>query len=164
MKKSVALMVGLRYTRAKKSNLFISIIAMFAMVGIALGTIVLITVMSVMNGFQSELQDRILGMVPHVVVGERGGGLRDWQVVDEAILKHNDVISTAPFIDTQAMFKARGNTRFGLVQGILPEKEAQVSIIDDYFVNGSLDAFKTKRIWHYFGDQHRAQFRRRHGR
>lgn len=144
MKKSVALMVGLRYTRAKKSNLFISIIALFAMVGIALGTIVLITVMSVMNGFQSELQDRILGMVPHVVVGERGDGLADWQSVDAQITKHKDVIATAPFIDAQAMFKARGNTRFGLVQGILPEKEKEVSIIDDYFVAGSLDNLRAK--------------------
>ncbi|MCW8999067.1 MAG: FtsX-like permease family protein, partial [Kangiellaceae bacterium] len=74
----------------------------------------------------------------------RGGGLRDWHVVDGEILKHKDVISTAPFIDTQAMFKARGNTRFGLVQGVLPKKEAQVSIIDDYFVDGSLDALTPK--------------------
>ena len=139
MKKSVALMVGLRYTRAKKSNLFISIIALFAMVGIALGTIVLITVMSVMNGFQSELQDRILGMVPHVVVGERGDGLANWETVDEQIIKHKDVVATAPFIDAQAMFKARGSTRFGLVQGVLPEREKSVSIIDDYFIAGSLD-------------------------
>ncbi len=137
-------MVGLRYTRAKKSNLFISIIALFAMIGIALGTIVLITVMSVMNGFQSELQDRILGMVPHVVVGERGDGLGDWQSVDKQIIEHKDVIATAPFIDVQAMFKARGNTRFGLVQGVLPDKEKSVSIIDDYFIAGDLNNLKPK--------------------
>ncbi|WP_196138024.1 lipoprotein-releasing ABC transporter permease subunit [Aliikangiella sp. G2MR2-5] len=144
MKKSFAFMVGLRYTRAKKSNLFISIVAFFAMIGIAMGTIVLITVMSVMNGFQSELQDRILGMVPHVVVGERGGGLANWPKIEKEIIKHKDVIATAPLIDSQAMFKARGNTRFGLVQGVLPSKEKEVSIIDDYFVSGSLESLKPK--------------------
>ena len=144
MKKSVALMVGLRYTGARKSNHFISFIALVSMLGIALGTIVLITVMSVMNGFQSELQERILGMVPHVVVGERGDGVSDWKTLEKQIIQHPDVTATAPFIDVQAMFKAGGNTRFGLVQGILPEKESTVSIIDDYFLAGNLDALKPK--------------------
>ncbi|TQV84430.1 lipoprotein-releasing ABC transporter permease subunit [Aliikangiella coralliicola] len=146
MKKSVALMVGLRYTGAKKSNHFISFIALVSMIGIALGTIVLITVMSVMNGFQSELQERILGMVPHVVVGERGEGVHDWPEVEKQIVQHKDVIAAAPFIDTQAMFKARGNTRYGLVQGVLPEKEKKVSIISDYFIAGSLDNLKPKEF------------------
>ena len=140
MKKSVALMVGLRYTSARKSNHFISFIAGVSMIGIALGTIVLITVMSVMNGFQSELQERILGMVPHVVVGHRGAGVSDWQSLESEIKKHPDVVSAAPFIDIQAMFTVGSNTRFGLVQGVLPEKESQVSIIDDHFLSGSLDS------------------------
>ena len=137
-------MVGLRYTRAKKSNHFISFIAMISMVGIALGTIVLIVVMSVMNGFQSELQDRILGMVPHVFVADRGDGIKDWRSLELEVKKHPDVLAAAPFIDTQAMFKARGNTQFGLVQGIIPEKEKDVSVIDEYMVQGSLDALKAK--------------------
>ena len=144
MKKSVAMMVGLRYTRAKKSNHFISFIGLVSMVGIALGTIVLITVMSVMNGFQSELQQRILGMVPHIVVSERGDGMRNWSQPDEQILAHEDVIATAPFIDAQAMFKAGGFTRFGLLYGVLPEREKEVSIVDDYFIAGSLDNLKAK--------------------
>ncbi len=140
MKKSVSLMIGMRYTGARKSNHFISFIALVSMLGIALGTIVLITVMSVMNGFQSELQDRILGMVPHIVVGERGDGLQDWALIESEVLKHPDVVAAAPFIDVKAMFKANGNTKFGLVQGVLPEKEKNVSIIDEYFKLGSLDA------------------------
>lgn len=144
MKKSVALMVGLRYTGAKKSNHFISFIALVSMIGIALGTIVLITVMSVMNGFQSELQERILGMVPHIVVGERGDGLRDWEELEKEVIQHPDALAAAPFIDAQTMFKAGGNTRFGLVQGVLPEKEKQVSIIDDHFIAGSLANLKPR--------------------
>jgi lipoprotein-releasing system permease protein len=144
MKKSVSLMVGLRYTRAKKSNHFISFIAMVSMIGIALGTIVLIVVMSVMNGFQSELQERILGMVPHVFIADRGEGVKDWRALELEVEKHPDVIATAPFIDTQAMFKAQGNIHFGMVQGILPEKEAEVSIVDDYMKFGALDNLKPK--------------------
>ncbi len=142
MKKSVAMMVGLRYTGAKKSNQFISFIALVSMIGIALGTIVLIVVMSVMNGFQSELQQRILGMVPHVFITERGDGLQDWQSLEKEVKKNPDVIATAPFIDTQAMFKAKGNTEFGFVQGILPSKEADVSVIDDFMKLGALDNLK----------------------
>lgn len=145
MKKSIALMIGLRYTRAKKSNHFISFIGLVSMIGIALGTIVLITVMSVMNGFQSELQQRILGMVPHIVVTERGEGMQDWQNVEQEIQKHPEVTATAPFVDAQAMFKAGGYTRFGMVYGVLPEKEKQVSIVDDYFVAGSLDNLQAKK-------------------
>lgn len=146
MKKSVALMVGLRYTSARKSNHFISFIALVSMLGIALGTIVLITVMSVMNGFQSELQDRILGMVPHVVVGERGEGVKDWQTLETKIVKNPDVIATAPFIDVQAMFKAGSNTHFGLVQGVIPEKEKTVSIINKFFIAGELENLKPKEF------------------
>lgn len=145
MKKSVALMVGLRYTGARKSNHFISFIALVSMLGIALGTIVLITVMSVMNGFQSELRERILGMVPHVVVGQRGDGVEDWRKLAKKIEAHPEVTATAPFIDVQAMFKSAGNTRFGLVQGVLPEEEAKVSIIDEHFIAGSLDELQPKR-------------------
>lgn len=137
-------MIGLRYTGAKKSNHFISFIALVSMVGIALGTIVLITVMSVMNGFQSEMQQRILGMVPHVVIGSRSEGLDDWKALESQVMLNPDVLATAPFIDTQAMFKAYGNTRFGLVYGVLPEKEKAVSIIEKHFIAGSLDNLKEK--------------------
>ncbi len=141
----MALMVGLRYTGARKSNHFISFIALVSMLGIALGTIVLITVMSVMNGFQSEMQERILGMVPHVVVGQRGQGITDWRALEKQVEKHPDVIAAAPFIDIQSMFKVSNNTRFGLVQGILPVKESKVSIIGQYMTAGSLEALKPKK-------------------
>ncbi len=142
MKKSVALMIGIRYTRTKKDNSFISFISLVSMLGIALGIIVLITVMSVMNGFESELRERILGMVPHVVIGDRGDGFEDWQALEKIALKHPEVTAVAPFIDAQAMFRHRGYTKYGLIQGILPEKEKAVSIVDDYMIAGSLDSLK----------------------
>ncbi|MBV1910382.1 MAG: lipoprotein-releasing ABC transporter permease subunit [Kangiellaceae bacterium] len=142
MKKSIPLMIGLRYTRAKKENHFISFISLVSMLGIALGIIVLITVMSVMNGFEAELRERILGMVPHIVVGDRGDGIDDWQSLEQEVLKHPDVVAAAPFIDAQAMFRHRGYTKYGLLQGVIPSKEAEVSIVDDYMVAGSLDSLK----------------------
>jgi len=142
MKKSVPLMIGLRYTRAKKDNNFISFISLVSMLGIALGIIVLITVMSVMNGFESELRNRILGMVPHIVVGDRGDGFEDWQSLEKKVLEHPKVVAAAPFIDAQAMFRHQGYTKYGLVQGILPSKEKDVSIVDDYMIAGELDSLK----------------------
>ncbi len=142
MKKSLSLMIGLRYTRAKKDNNFISFISLVSMLGIALGIIVLITVMSVMNGFEKELRERILGMVPHIVIGDRGDGFTDWQSLEKEVLAHPDVVSAAPFIDSQAMFRNQGSTKFGILQGILPEKEKAVSIVDDYMIVGQLDSLK----------------------
>ncbi len=142
MKKSVALMIGLRYTRAKKDNHFISFISLVSMLGIALGIIVLVTVMSVMNGFESELRERILGMVPHIVIGDRGDGFKDWQSLEAQVKKNPEVTAAAPFIDAQAMFRYRGRTKYGLIQGILPVKEKEVSIVDDYMIAGSLGSLK----------------------
>ncbi|MDH5434356.1 MAG: lipoprotein-releasing ABC transporter permease subunit [Gammaproteobacteria bacterium] len=142
MKQSVSMMIGRRYTGSKKSNQFISFISLFSMIGIALGTIVLIVVMSVMNGFQSELQNRILGMVPHIVIGERGDGIQDWQTLKSQIDQNPNITASAPFIDAKAMFRNRGSTVFGIVQGVLPDEEAKVSIIDDFFEFGSLDDLK----------------------
>ena len=139
-------MIGLRYTRAKKDNHFISFISLVSMLGIALGIIVLVTVMSVMNGFESELKERILGMVPHIVIGDRGDGFEDWQSLEQKVLQHPEVVSAAPFIASQSMFRNRGYTKYGLLQGVLPKKEAEVSIIDDYMIMGSLDDLKPKEF------------------
>lgn len=135
-------MIGLRYTRTKKDNHFISFISLVSMLGIALGIIVLITVMSVVNGFENELRERILGMVPHIVVGDRGDGFEDWQSLEAQVLENPEVTAAAPFIDAQAMFRHQGYTKYGLLQGILPEKEKDVSIVDDYMIAGRLDSLK----------------------
>lgn len=142
MKKSVALMLGLRYTRAKKSNSFVSFIALASVLGIALGIIVLITVMSVMNGFQNELQTRILGMIPHIVVQQRAEDLTDWQTLEQKVVANDSVVAAAPYIESQAMFRGRAATAFGVVHGILPHKEKQVSIVDQHFIAGSLQSLQ----------------------
>lgn len=110
------------------------------MLGIALGVMVLITVMSVMNGFERELRERILGTVPHIVVGERASeGVTDWQALEQKIIQQPTVVAASPYIDSTSMFQSPyGGTEFGVLQGVLPEKEANVSVIEQYMVQGSL--------------------------
>ena len=93
---SYELFIGLRYTRAKRRNHFISFISLISVVGIALGMTVLITVLSVMNGFQREIRTRILGVASHVQISGAGGTLADWQRVAAEAARHEQVIATAP--------------------------------------------------------------------
>ncbi|AUD78901.1 lipoprotein-releasing system transmembrane subunit LolC [Kangiella profundi] len=143
MRLPFSLFVGLRYTRAKRRNHFISFISLISMIGIALGVMVLITVMSVMNGFERELRDRILGMAPHVLVQGLGGPLEDWQSLEKTVKQHPEVIGVSPYIQTETMFRFQGRERFGMVQGILPDKIGEVSIVKDNMSMGSFDDIKS---------------------
>lgn len=143
MLRPVSLFVGLRYTRAKRRNHFISFIALASMIGIALGVTVLITVLSVMNGFERELQVRILGMAPHVIVTGEGNRVTNWQkLVDEAEAVPG-VAAAAPYIATQGMLRGGGINQYAMIQGILPELQKSVSIIDDNMLIGDLDELKS---------------------
>ncbi|MDX1633033.1 MAG: lipoprotein-releasing ABC transporter permease subunit [Marinobacter sp.] len=137
MFKPLSLYVGLRYTAAKRRNHFISFISLTSMIGLMLGVAVLIIVLSVMNGFDRELKQRILGMVPHAVI--RGDEvLEDWQRVDRIASEHPSVIAAAPFVQGQGMVTGGGNVRGVMLNGILPEEERQVSIIEDHMIEGEL--------------------------
>ena len=142
MIKPASLFIGLRYTRAKRRNHFISFIALASTIGIALGVTVLITVLSVMNGFERELQQRILGMAPHVIISGFDGKLDNWTEIRDQVEKHKEVAGTAPYITTQGMVRANGVNKFSLIQGILPEHQKQVSIINEHMVAGNLDRLK----------------------
>lgn len=86
-------MIGLRYVRARRRNHFISFISMTSMLGLALGVMALITVLSVMNGFEKELKERILGMAAHATVVEDGNVLNDWQPIAEEVMHHPEIIA-----------------------------------------------------------------------
>ncbi|MGA0611743.1 lipoprotein-releasing ABC transporter permease subunit [Caldimonas sp. KR1-144] len=123
--------VGWRYTRAGRAgrrNGFISFISGVSMLGIALGVAALIIVLSVMNGFQKEVRDRMLSVIPHVeVMSADGGALPDWQAVAEQAMRHPEVRGAAPFVGAQALV-ARGETMRGaLVRGIDPAREPEVT-------------------------------------
>lgn len=134
-------LIGLRYVRAKRRNHFISFISLTSMLGLMLGVAVLILVLSVMNGFDHELRTRVLGMVPHTRI-EAQGGMTDWKALAERLEKRDHVIGAAPFVQQQGMFSAAGRTQGALVNGIQPDYERKVSIIDEHMTRGSLDDLK----------------------
>ena len=138
MLRPLELAIGLRYTRAKRRNHFISFISLTSMLGIALGVTALITVLSVMNGFEKELRQRILGMASHATITGYGGSLKDWQSLAVAASRHPAVIGAAPYVEGQAMLAHSGNVYGAVVRGVLPEQELSVADIDRYMVAGRL--------------------------
>ncbi|TVP55890.1 MAG: lipoprotein-releasing ABC transporter permease subunit [Halomonadaceae bacterium] len=151
MFRPLSLFIGLRYTAAKRRNHFISFISLISMMGLILGVMVLITVLSVMNGFDRELKERILGMVPHATV-EAEGGMADWQSVAKIALNDPRVVGVAPFVQAQGMMTGRGNVRGIMLNGVLPEHEPDVSIIQDFMTRGSLDDLKSREFGIIIGD------------
>jgi len=136
------LLVGLRYTRAKRRNHFISFISLISMAGIALGVAALIVVLSVMNGFQKEVRARILGVASHVQISGPGGKLADWAGVAAASLKDARVEAAAPFVNAQGLLSSGDAVRGTIVRGVLPEAEDRVADIGRQMRSGKLDALK----------------------
>ncbi len=136
------LLVGLRYTRAKRRNHFISFISAISMAGIALGVAALIVVLSVMNGFQKELRARILGVASHVQISGPDNQLADWQSVAKIVMQDPRVKGAAPFVNAQGMLAAGQAVRGSVVRGIIPQREAQVAEIGLHMRAGSLEALK----------------------
>ena len=131
--------IGLRYTRAKRRNHFISFISLASVLGIAIGVTALITVVSVMNGFEKELRARILGMVSHATIAGFGEDLPDWARAREYAISHPEVVGAAPYVEREAMLQG---VRVGgaMLRGVSPEFEPQVSDLVDDIVEGSIDA------------------------
>jgi lipoprotein-releasing system permease protein len=136
---SYELFIGLRYTRAKRRNHFISFISGISMIGIALGVAALIVVLSVMNGFQKELRARILGVVSHVQVTGPDNRLAGWESLAGEVMKRPHVVAAAPFVNGQGMLSNDGNVRGAIVRGIVPGLEDGVADIGRHMVAGKLD-------------------------
>lgn len=133
------LLVGLRYTRAKRRNHFISFISLISMAGIALGVAALIVVLSVMNGFQTEIRTRILGIASHVQIADARGGLADWQGVARAAMENPHVRAAAPYVNGQGMLSFGRAARGVQVRGVLPAEEARVTDIGLHMTAGHLE-------------------------
>ena len=125
------LFVGLRYTRAKRRNHFISFISLISILGITLGVTALITVTSVMNGFEQEMRERIVGASSHATVTSFGQPLDDWQSVADAVLDHPNVLGAAPYVEGQVMLAHGGRSTGALIRGVLPAEEGKVSELGD---------------------------------
>ncbi len=136
---SYELFIGLRYTRAKRRNHFISFISLISLLGITLGMTALITVMSVMNGFQKEVRTRILGVASHIQVSGVNGRLADWQGVAKEATKHSQVGAAAPYVSAQGMVSFNQVVRGVLVRGILPNMEDKVADFSHMMVSGKLN-------------------------
>ena len=130
--------VGLRYTRAKRRNHFISFISLVSMLGIALGIAALITVMSVMNGFEREVRARILGVASHLQILGQQGGLPDWRQVAVAAKANPAVVGAAPFVSAQGLLSSGAQVQGVLVRGVVPELEEQVADIGRHMRGGRL--------------------------
>ena len=132
------LAIGLRYTRAKRRNHFISFISMTSMGGIALGVMALIVVMSVMNGFEKEVRGRILDMVSHLTVTTFDGELTGWSDVVMQLNEHPQVTGAAPYVEGQGMLIHGREVNGTMIRGVLPDMEPAVSSIADKMVEGKL--------------------------
>ncbi len=132
------LFIGLRYTRAKRRNHFISFISLISMLGVALGVMALIVVLSVMNGFEKELRERILGMVSHVTVSSLDDSLKDWRSLSNDIRNNDAVIGSAPYVEAEAMLSNLSSVSGAIIRGIDPEFEPQVSEIHEHMTFGKL--------------------------
>jgi lipoprotein-releasing system permease protein len=142
MIRPLELSVGLRYVRARRRHHFISFISLISIVGITLGVMTLIIVLSVMNGFGTELRNRILGVVSHMTITGPGERLADWETAAKRAREHPRVQAAAPYVLGQAM-AAYGKEMNGVfVRGILPEQERDIAEIGNKMIDGSLDALK----------------------
>lgn len=135
------LFIGLRYIKAKRRNQFISFISGFSLLGMMLGTLALILVLSVMNGFDREIKQRILSVVPHGFV-DQVPRLEDWSGLANTISVHPHLVASAPYVSGYAMLSSEQSVQSTEVQGILPSVERQVSVIDDYMYRGSTSDLK----------------------
>src|SRR6478752_1338610 len=132
------LFVGMRYTRAKRKNHFISFISLTSMIGIALGVGALIVVLSVMNGFQKELRARILGVASHVQISGFDGHLQNWQNVVDQARKNKSVIAAAPYINAQALLSNQQQVQGAMLRGVMPKLEDDVADIGRHMKKGKL--------------------------
>ena len=132
------ILLGLRYVRAKRRNGFISFISLISTLGLALGIAALITVLSVMNGFQKELRTRILGVASHVQITGYDNELTDWQQVADRALQNTDVKAAAPYVSEQAMLSFDQTVRGAMVRGVLPAAEDGVADFSQHMRAGNL--------------------------
>jgi lipoprotein-releasing system permease protein len=137
--------IGSRYLRSGHRNRFISFISVISMLGLALGVAVLIVVLSVMNGFQQELRQRILSMTAHATLMGPDGTLKDWRRAREIALANDAVEAAAPYVEDQAMLVNGNRVSGALVRGVLPEEEVRVSRIGEHLRSGRLEDLRAGR-------------------
>ncbi len=137
-----ALFIGQRYAAISSNNFLVGFISRLAVIGLSLSVAVLIIVFSVMNGFDRELRERILALVPHITINslrnEALMNLQEWQTIKSVIENDDEVLGTAPLIQVQGLLLANQQSRGVLLNGVDPAAETEISILDDFFIEGGL--------------------------
>ncbi len=141
MFRPLELFIGLRYTRAKRRNQFISFISTVSIVCISISVIALITVMSVMNGFDYQMKSRILGAISHATVSGVGDSVQNWPQALKVAEANPHVLGAAPYVETEAYLNARRSSG-ALVRGIEPAQEPKVVDIGKHMIEGKLGDLK----------------------
>lgn len=151
MFRPLSVFIGMRYLRAKKRNHFISFVSLVTILGLMIGSAVLILVLSVMNGFHREIGERILGAIPHLTLEARGP-LIEWQRVAAELEQMAEVEVAVPYVQLQGMLTAGDRARPLIAQGIAPLYEKEVSIIDDFMTEGELEDLRPGEFAIVLGD------------
>ncbi len=139
---SFELLLGMRYLRAKRKQTFISVITIISVLGVMVGVMALVVVLSVMNGFRADLMSKILGVNSHVLVMSYSGGVKDHAEVADRCGKIEGVAAVSPFIYSQVMVNNGGNVSGAVLRGIDPESAAEVVGIKDMIKKGSIDSLE----------------------
>ncbi len=135
----VPVYIGLRYVRTRRRGFFVSFISWVSMLGVCLGVAALIVILSVMNGFEAELRDRLLNLSSHATLSGASEQLRNWQLLGQRARQVPGVVGVAPYLELQGMV-GRSDALVGArVRGVLPDQEPQVSDVDSHMVSGALD-------------------------
>ena len=142
MFKPLPLFIGLRYTRAKKRNHFVSFISLSSMLGIAIGVMVLITVLSVMNGFDEEIHKRFFSMAPEITVSGSNGKISDWPSLEKELKTFPGVKAIAPYVGGQGLLTHEGQVLPIVLTGVLPDQEEAVTHLQDKLLAGNVANLK----------------------
>ena len=134
--------VGLRYSLAREHSFFVSFITWISLLGVAVGVAALITVLSVMNGFESELRGRLLSLSAHATLTSGGAAITDWQARIGKLQGSPGLVGAAPYLDTDAMLSQQSSMSGAIVRGVDPALEPQVSSIAEAMREGKLSDLK----------------------
>ncbi len=140
---SVEFQISSQYLRSSRKKGFVSFISGVSMAGLILAVMTLITVLSVMNGFQKELKERILSAISHSYITQYDGVVNNWQTLLKRINQHPNVLNAAPYIEKYALLNAKTGAQGISVRGIKPELEKQTSILLDKIIKGNADLKKS---------------------
>ena len=156
MQTPLALYIGKRLASARSRHLLTGLISLLSVVGLSLGVAILITVLSVMNGFDRELRERVLGIVPHITMqSSRSDFLRDrntWAEIQTGVQSISGVTGSAPYLQVQGMLLANGNSKGIVLNGIDPEPERDISSIDDFLIDGEYHNLEDRSYSILIGD------------